>query len=418
MWLQDSGRNLMLIQAVYILDRMNVETLRQVWQERVATAGGGERFPRFELKVVDHRGRWFWQRDAAFDLARHIVPCPVEGIHDQKQLQDYVGGLADQPLPADRPRWQLQVIEDFTEDSSVIVARLHHCMGDGIALIPVLFTLMDEASFPGADRLPSTAHAYSKVARALKAPLAGPVLLARKMLWRADRSAVHGSRLSGTKRVAWTEAIDFELVREVKVHLGVTVNDVLMACVAGAFQRYLKEVSGESVRTLRASMPFNVRSPNEPPKMENKFAAVLLELPMHIEDVRERVHEVRRRMNQLKQSVEPIVTYGLSVVLLKTLPLGISRRLIDFLANKCSAVVTNVPGPAHDLFIAGRRVRELVFWVPQRADIGIGISILSFAGTVRVGVYTDIELVPEPELLVAAFEEEFRVLSGSLERPF
>ena len=88
----------------------------------------------------------------------------------------------------------------------------------------------------------------------------------------------------------------------------------------------------------------------------------------------------------------------------------LSGKIIDFLANKCTAVVTNVPGPPHDLYIGGRKLHNLIFWVPQRADIGIGISILSFAGTVRVGIYTDVELIPEPTRLAKAFEDEFSAL--------
>jgi hypothetical protein len=90
----------------------------------------------------------------------------------------------------------------------------------------------------------------------------------------------------------------------------------------------------------------------------------------------------------------------------------VSRGLIDFLANKCTAVVTNVPGPQRGLSLAGRRVRTLMFWVPQRADIGVGISILSFAGKVQIGVICDAEIVPDPVELVRAFEEELAALQA------
>jgi hypothetical protein len=88
----------------------------------------------------------------------------------------------------------------------------------------------------------------------------------------------------------------------------------------------------------------------------------------------------------------------------------VSRGLIDFLANKCTAVVTNVPGPQRDLRLAGSRLRSLIFWVPQRADIGVGISILSFSGKVQIGVLADTRLLPEPAELIRAFEEEFAAL--------
>jgi hypothetical protein len=90
----------------------------------------------------------------------------------------------------------------------------------------------------------------------------------------------------------------------------------------------------------------------------------------------------------------------------------VSRGLIDFLANKCTAVVTNIVGPCQDIALEGRRVRSILFWVPQRARIGVGISILSFAGKVQLGVITDDALVPNPAALIQAFEEEFEALKS------
>ena len=115
-------------------------------------------------------------------------------------------------------------------------------------------------------------------------------------------------------------------------------------------------------------------------------------------------------MDEMKRSSVPVVVYEIQRVLLALLPEVLSRGLIDFLANKCTAVVTNITGPAHDIALAGRRVRSILFWVPQRARIGVGISILSFAGKVQLGVIADEALVPDPASLVQAFEEEFDAL--------
>jgi WS/DGAT/MGAT family acyltransferase len=199
-------------------------------------------------------------------------------------------------------------------------------------------------------------------------------------------------------------------VKDARKRLGATVNDVLMASVSGAVSRYLARHAGQTIEKLHISMPVNVRRADEPLKLENRFAAVPLELPAGIAHLGDRVRAVKVQMDALKQSVVPIVVYGIQHAMLTVLPQGVSRGLIDFLANKCTAVVTNVPGPQRELTLAGRRVRSLMFWVPQRADIGVGISILSFAGFVQVGVLADVELVPDPGDLVRAFEEEFAEL--------
>lgn len=421
-WLQDSHTNRMIIHAVCTMDRMDIGTLRKIWDRKVLQADGGKRYPRFRKRVVTVNGRHHWEDDEAFDIRRHIVEAPVRRLADRHALQDYLGRVADQPLPTDRPLWQIHFMEEFEEDASAFIVRIHHAMGDGIALVPILFSLTDpgpqadpEAPPPPTVPLPATEKkGYGSPAVRTLAALAGPYVLLRKMVRRADCNALRGPALSGRKRFAWSPPIDMDLVKEMKNRLDATVNDVLMACVAGAVHRYQAACSGQPLETVRASIPVNVRAPGERLKMENKFATALLRLPAGASEPQERVLRTKERMDRLKRSVEPLVMYGAANVMLKVLPPKLSKRVIDFFANKCTCVLTNVPGPQHPLYLAGHRVRGLMFWVPQRADIGVGISILSFSSEFRVGVISDVEVVSRPEEVVEAFETEFRALARSL----
>lgn len=415
MWLQDTASNMMVINALFMTDRIDLASFRETFQHRVIEAEGGLRFPRFRERVVWRHGRPHWEYDTRFDITRHIVAASDPDLGTTEKLQAWVGAEASRPLPDDRPRWQIQVVEHFGDDASAFLVRIHHSMADGIALMVVIFTLMEEmtAEHPtapsGAIR-PSAVTGGNGLLRALYIPLAAPGILVGLLCGWPDRHALHGPRISGTKHVAWTEPLDLEVVKAVKNRLGATVNDVLMACVSGALSRYLQENTGQIVRRLRVSMPVNVRPAHEPALMENRFAAVPLTLPAGISQLPERVRAVKQRLDALKRSVRPLVIYGLQRALLAALPQAVSRGLIDFLANKCTAVVTNVPGPQRDLRVAGRRVRSMMFWVPQRADIGVGISILSFAGKVQVGVIADTALAPDARRLAHAFEEEFQAL--------
>ncbi len=417
-WLQDSPANLMVINAVYTLDSIDLEALRRLWDERVMQAGDGQRYPRLKRRVVWRRSRPYWQDDPAFALARHVfIPENDADLRTKESLQEYVGELASQPLPDDRSPWQMQLIPEFGDGGSAIIFRIHHCMGDGIGLIPILFSLMDAEPEGGGMVFPAVidkdGKPPNKLLLALHAAVVGPFLLLQKMLWRPDKNRLHGRALSGTKRVAWTDPIDLGVVKEVKNRLGATVNDVLVACVAGAFQRYLARHADEELKRLRVSMPVNVRSRFEELKMDNKFAAVLLPLPV-VADVRERIAATRQVLNRLKRSIEPFFTYAAVIVLLKFLPPAVSRFLIDFLASKCTAVLTNVPGPQMPVYVTGRRLRAMLFWVPQRAKVGIGVSILTLTGSLRVGVIADTALIADPGLLVEAFDEEFRELRESV----
>ena len=117
-------------------------------------------------------------------------------------------------------------------------------------------------------------------------------------------------------------------------------------------------------------------------------------------------------MDTLKHSVEPVVTWGI-LELVGASPRLVESLIMDYFAKRVSFVMTNVPGPERALFVAGRPVEAIMFWVPQSGRVGLGISIFSYAGQLRIGVASDASLVPEPELLVDKFYEELEVLGVS-----
>jgi diacylglycerol O-acyltransferase len=415
-WLQDSATNRMVIHGIYTTDHIDLDTARTVFQERVIDAEGGTRYPRFTRRIVRVRGRWYWEEDPHFDIARHIVPAPLTGRVTADDLQDYIASIAHEPLPDDRPPWRIEYIEEFEDGESAFMVRIHHSMADGIAFVPVIFSLMDELGPPPPTPAPAPRTLISRIGTVIAAPLAMPFVLLERALWRPDRHALHGPPVGGRKRVAWTHALPLEDVKRFKNQFGATVNDVLMALVSGAVSRHLEHAAGQTVPHIRVSMPVNMRAPGSPLKMENRFAAVPLTLPSGPRALPERVAAVKVTMDALKRGLDPLAIYGAVNLMLTALPQAASRKLIDFFANKCTSVVTNVPGPQVPLAMAGRRLRTLMFWVPQRADIGIGISILTFAGLVQVGVIADTRILEDPGVLVEAIEAEFEEMRETLNR--
>lgn len=415
-WLQDSETNLMVINAVIITDRLDLGTLRNAFQRRVFEGPEQTRFERLRCRITGDGLTRYWERDPDFHIDRHIVPARGEGLGGMEALQSYIGEEAGRKLSRERPRWEIQVVEEFEDGGTVLLVRIHHSIGDGMALVSLMFSLMDEpwnredGMARGSVHPSPGVRLLGKVQRAAMIPLSAPGILLRRLTWMPDRSHLHGPALSGRKRVAWTSPLDLEVVKRVKDKLGATVNDVLMASVVGAFSKHLEHRGDASQTRFRVSMPVNVRHPGKPLRCENHFAAVPIELPAARGPVPVRIAAVKLHLDDLKRSVAPLVVYGIQRALLAFLPKAVSRGLIDFLANKCTAVVTNVPGPAKDIALEGRRVRSMLFWVPQRARIGVGISILSFAGKVQVGVMADEALIPDPAALVQAFEQEFEAL--------
>ncbi|HVR06959.1 MAG TPA: WS/DGAT domain-containing protein, partial [Thermoanaerobaculia bacterium] len=222
----------------------------------------------------------------------------------------------------------------------------------------------------------------------------------------ADPKTPFKGPLGVPKRVAWSEPLALDQVKEIGRALGGTVNDVLVTAAAGGLRRYLAH-RGETRRRLdiRAAMPVNLRPLGRMSQLGNHFGLVFLSLPLGIGDPLARLAELRRRSAALRRSAEaPVVLLILRAI--GRVPLAVQRLVVRIFATKATLVMTNVPGPNRTLYLAGKAIRDIFFWVPQSGRVGLGVSILSYRGTVRLGVGTDAGLVPDPEAIVSGFHAE------------
>lgn len=219
------------------------------------------------------------------------------------------------------------------------------------------------------------------------------------------------------KKLVWSRPFQLEDFKRVGRATGSTVNDVLMAALAGALRRYLL-AHGPVARGLqvRGVIPVNLRPAGEAHQLGNRFGLVFLQLPLGIGNVRARLVEVRRRMLALKESPGAAAVFEL-LWLMGRAPRPLFDVVINLFATKATAVVTNVVGPREPLSILGSRLRQAMFWVPCAGHLGLGVSLLSYAGQVWLGVQSDVSLVPDPEAIVAAFEEELNALGVRQPRP-
>jgi diacylglycerol O-acyltransferase / wax synthase len=243
--------------------------------------------------------------------------------------------------------------------------------------------------------------------------------VAQELAYLATMPSDTPTRLKGktgtVKCVAWSDPIDLTQVKDVGYVLGASVNDVLLASVAGAIRNYIV-TKGDAIPDgafLRAFVPVNLRPKGKEYKLGNHFGLVGLELPIGEANPIARVFEVRRRMNGLKNGYQAAVSMAL-LGILGYVPKAVQRQALGLLSDKGSAVMTNVPGPANPLYLAGSKIAQNMFWVPQSGNVGIGVSILSYAGGVQFGLITDRKLCPDPENIIAGFATEFDKLMTSL----
>jgi diacylglycerol O-acyltransferase / wax synthase len=452
-WLRmDNDVNLMMIVGVWLLTpAITHEQLRERVRAKLL------QYDRFRQLVRHDAAGALWVEDRAFDIDRHVTAGPLEreaGESDRQALQRLCGDLANTALDPDHPLWHFHLVHGY-EGGSALVARVHHCIGDGIALISVMMGITDGGADPPRRRklhaghaavagetewltdavirpltditlkaIGSAEHGLSRSLEMLshpQQPLLGSMAMARGGLqvlqdvaalaaMPDDSPTLLKGQPMGRKVVAWSEPMPLDEVKAVGRGLGCTVNDVLLACVAGAIGGWLQAQGQDPTgREIRAMVPVNLRPLQDAWKLGNRFGLAPLVLPVGIANPVQRVYAVRERMAELKGSYQPLLAFAvLSLSGLFVKP--VQDAILGLFAKKATAVMTNVPGPAQPLRFCGSTLRQTLFWVPASGDIGVGVSILSYAGGVQFGLVTDYKLCPEPQAVVERFQPEFEKL--------
>jgi diacylglycerol O-acyltransferase / wax synthase len=454
-WLRmDSPQNLMMIVGVWVL------------QPTLAYADLCERvhsrllkYRRFGQRVVEDAAGATWVDDKKFDLQAHIVReqlSAAKGGTVQEALQNRVALLSTTPLERRRPLWQFHLVENYRlpdgTAGSALIMRIHHCIADGIALISVMNSMVDGgAPPPERKKREPTAGAEDWFSDTILKPFTDLTVkalgaagdgAARSLQMLSDpQKGMAGSmdmaklgfqligdlaalammpddsktRLKGkpgtTKKVAWCQPIPLPEVKAVGKALNCSINDVLLSCAAGAIGEYLKSMGDSTAgQEIRAMVPVNLRPLDQAYKLGNRFGLAPLVLPIGVDNPIERVYEVRKRMNDMKGSYQPLLAFSLLAVaglLIKPA----QDAMLNLFGKKTTAVMTNVPGPREKLQVCASTIEENIFWVPQSGDVGIGVSILSYGGGVQFGLITDAGLCPNPQAIIDEFEPEFAKLS-------
>lgn len=446
-WLRmDKRTNPMVINGVWVLDgRITLEDLKRLVTEHFLI------HERFRSVPVEEAIGGVWVEDPYFDLDAHVGLIRLPENAAQADLEALCSNLASTGLDPRRPPWHFDLVPEYGEGAAVIT-RIHHCYADGIALVRVVLGM---TTTPGTDPAPpepvvETPHAGDEFVLPWLAPLLGPATrwlgeavaggsglfeaglkrvthpmaalgeakhvagmageLAAILQYSDDPPTPLRGPLGARKQVAWTRPLPLEEVRTVAHALGCTVNDVLMSVIAGTLGRYLRSrgVKTDGLK-LRATLPVNLRPPDEPLSLGNRFGLVLLELPVGIAHPLKRLYAVREAMQALKHSEQPPAAFA-TLAVLGSLPGMVQDLAMEILTRKSSAVISNVPGPREPMYVGGQRIREQFFWVPQTGSIGLGISVLTYAGEVQFGIIADRGLIPVPHEIVDGFGPEFERL--------
>jgi WS/DGAT/MGAT family acyltransferase len=436
----DDPQNLMIITGLMTLATpLEYELLKKHVEDTLL------RYERFRQRISPSLipgMRPSWEEDPNFEIEAHLERIEFSAAIDQGGLQELISVLMGTPLDYTRPLWKLYLVEYF-ESGSALIARLHHCIADGISLMQVLLSMTSDS--PNAAVELRTAN--GKTVKTAKAALlqnrtwTAQELLdeGRKMLQQPshaklrlrqgvdfasavgklalrwpDPNTIFKGPLRVEKRCAWSQPLSLNEVKAVGKAFNATVNDVLISCAAGALGGYLDSHGMDiSEMNIRGLVPINLRPIEIDGNLGNKFGMLFLSMPVGLADPLERLEQVKRNMDRLKSSTEPLATFGV-INVLGAIPGWTEEIAVGFFDSKCTAVITNVPGPQTQRYLAGAPINTLMAWVPQSGRIALGVSIISYNGLVWLGIATDQGLVPDPETIVGSFEQEFELLKARM----
>lgn len=411
------------------------------------TTSIGPRFamvPRARQKV--RRVPWdlglpLWVDDPEFDLAYHLRRTALPAPGDDRALTDLVARIMAQRLDRDRPLWECWVVEGLAGGRWAMLTKVHHCLVDGVAGTRLYSAVFDDSVPSDVDDFVPVAapSAVRLVAEAMGDLVLNPVEQFRLLLRLPGLLAGHvtdtvrgltslagalvparPSSLSGPigvprrYRVARVALAD---VVEVSKRFGTTVNDVVLAAISTGLRAVLlhrgETPEADSVRTL---VPVSVRTDSGRDAVDNQVSVMLPFLPVDLADPVEVLHEVHERMAVLK--ADKTSEAGTTLTSLAGhephAPLSWGIRLVGALPQRTVVTVTtNVPGPPVPVRVLGRPIVEILPYVPIAFRLRTGVAVLSYAGTLAIGVTADYDSTPDVDLLVDTVERTVEALIAS-----
>ena len=416
--------------------------------------------PRYrqKLRTVPLRlGRPVWVDDPDFDLGYHVRRVTLAAPGEYQQLSDLMAEVMSQRLDRDHPLWEDWVVDGLARDRWALISKVHHCMIDGIGgadLYRVIMAPPAEPAPPPEDLRPgnppspdsppedlpagnppaggqpsAVALAAQAAAEMVRLPvrwagvLSGAVSDPRRAISQAADGARAVARFSGAlrpaapsslsgsigqrRRYAWTRA-SLEDIKTIKREFGGTVNDVLLGAISGGFRALLLE-RGEQPQPheVPSLVPVSVRAPGDHGGFGNEVSATITDLPVHIADPVERLATVRATQDQLKADHEALIGQALVTFgRYSAYPLTswLVRKFFGLPQREIVTVTTNVPGPREPIYWMGRRLEEIIPYVPIASTVRTGISIFSYNGEITFGVTADYDANPDLEVLARGIE--------------
>jgi diacylglycerol O-acyltransferase len=408
--------------------------------------------PRYRQKLAfppAETGRPFWVDDAGFNLGYHVRHSALPAPGSEEQLRRMAARVFSQRLDRGKPLWELWLVQGLKRKRFALISKTHHAVIDGVAGVDIATVLFDMkpksepdevlvrwtprhqptsgqlaargieglvgAPFRLAQRLQSALrHPRSAASEALEAA-EGVADVARALADPAPEVPLN-TEIGSHRRFVWVQA-DLEQFKRIKRVLGGTVNDVVLATVAGGLGRWLQGRGEDTTGLeLRALVPVSIRAEDQHGELGNEIAAMRGPLPVYIEDPAERLRVVQEEMGHVKESKQSVGAEVISrfndfappTLLARASRLNFSTRLFNL-------IVTNVPGPQFPLYVLGRKLEAVfpVAFLPE--NHALAIAIMSYDGGINFGLLADFDTMPDVGTVARNIEDEIAALLAAAE---
>lgn len=404
--------------------------------------------PRYQQVVVPdpfNLGHPTWELDTNFDINRHVFKLQIEAPGTEKELIELAGRLFTPMMDRTKPLWDIYLVYGLEGNRTAMVARVHHCMVDGVSGVDLLKIVLDISSEPSPPppkpeappqqpKPDATRRLFDSLIGGMQEGMnrwmefqTGLMNLTQAMIDEPTRNAMRDAGTlfpklaspislmpfnrpcSGERKLVWC-TFSFAEARGIRAALNGTVNDVVLTALSGAVARYV-EIHGQqtSGRNLRVMVPVSLRQEDQRGALGNLVSLLPVEIPLDIRDPKERFRYINHKTAAMKSGR---VAEGLNLfsALSGTLPAPV-QALLGALANTplppFNMVSTNVPGPQVPLYAMGKKMIAYYPYVPVGYAIGCGCAIMSYDQKLYFGLTADLQAMPDVERLKDALDKSF-----------
>jgi WS/DGAT/MGAT family acyltransferase len=452
LYLEDAHQPMHVGSVLVFEGSMNFESFRETMASRVHLV------PRLKQRlamVPFGIGKPYWVEDPAFNLDMHLQHVALPSPGSWKELRGLAARIFSVPLDRTRPLWEMTLVEGLDNipqvppGSVALINKVHHAAIDGVSGTDMMGVLLDMTKEPRTFSpppprtvapVPNELEMLSHTARKIMGKpseikrVAGEITHALRAAAKVRDKGIETPPVPMTaphtsinhtvtgQRIWNTALLELDRVKAIRKVAGCTLNDVILAICAGALRRYLDDKGELPDKPLLGMIPVSTRGQDEHGDMGNKVSGMLLDLATDVADPVERLNVIKKHTQGGKAFEKSGATRAF-VDLWDFIPFGLATRVLrlysrfrisEMHAPVFNVVITNVPGPQMDMYMAGHKLLALMGMAPLIDGMGLLITVLSYNGVLSISPTSSPAVMPDLDVFTRNLRESANELEAAV----